>query len=157
TFFATAVEGEDEIVSGADEAQDAVAAATEAIGGVESPLGTPSAFLPRWVLEGDYPREGERLITLSNNHLYDRRPVTFPSARGHRAIEHILVPHDPAVGGQEESASREVDEVVRQVLLHAETRPEESLGVITMGIRHANRIQAALDRAVDIRPDVADF
>ena len=38
---------------------------------------------------------------------------------------------------------------MRQVLLHAETRPDESLGVIAMGIKHANRVQAALDRALD--------
>ena len=44
-----------------------------------------------------------------------------------------------------------------QVLLHAEMRPVESLGVITMGIKHANRIQAALDRALDLRPELADF
>jgi very-short-patch-repair endonuclease len=46
---------------------------------------------------------------------------------------------------------------VRQVILHAETRPHESLGVITMGIKHANRVQAALDRALDLRPDLAGF
>jgi hypothetical protein len=46
---------------------------------------------------------------------------------------------------------------VRQVLLHAETRPNESLGVIAMGIKHANRVQAALDRALDLRPDLSDF
>jgi hypothetical protein len=83
--------------------------------------------------------------------------VTFPSARGHEAIRHILVPHDPALGGQEESASREVDEVVGQVLGHAAMRPDESLGVITMGIKHANRIQAALDRALDRRPELSEF
>src|SRR5262249_54098814 len=40
TFFATAVEGEDEAAAGADEGQDALAAATEAIGGFESVLDT---------------------------------------------------------------------------------------------------------------------
>ena len=157
TFFATAVEGEDEIVDGDDEARDALATATAAIGGFESLLDTLEAFLPNWLLEWHYRSEDERLITFSNTHIYTGRLVTFPSARGHEAIRHILVPHDPALGGQEESASREVEEVVRQVLLHAETRPQESLGVITMGIKHANRVQAALDRALDLRPDLADF
>lgn len=83
--------------------------------------------------------------------------MTFPSARDHEAIRHILVPHDLSLGGQEESASREVEEVVHQVLLHAETRPHESLGVITMGIKHANRVQAALDRALELRLDLSDF
>lgn len=157
TFFATAIEGEDDIVADDDEARDALATATLAIGGFESLLGTLEAFLPNWLLEWHYRSEDERLITFSNEHIYRGRLVTFPSARGQEAIRHILVPHDPALGGQEESASREVEEVVRQVLLHAETRSHESLGVITMGINHANRLQAALDRALNVRPELADF
>ena len=157
TFFATAVEGEDDISEDDEDERDALATATAAIGGFESLLGTLEAFLPNWLLEWHYRSEDERLITFSNTHIYTGRLVTFPSARGHEAIRHVLVPHDPALGGQEESASREVEEVVRQVLQHAETRPHESLGVITMGIKHANRIQAALDRALDLRPDLSDF
>lgn len=157
TFFATAVEGEDDISAEDDDTRDAMATATAAIGGFESLLGTLEAFLPNWLLEWHYRSEDERLITFSNTHIYTGRLVTFPSAQGHEAIRHILVPHDPALGGQEESASREVEEVVRQVLLHAETRPRESLGVITMGIKHANRLQAALDRALDLRPELSDF
>lgn len=150
TFFATAVEGEDEILDDNDKP-------AAAIGGFESLLDTLEAFLPNWLLEWHYRSEDERLITFSNAHVYTGRLVTFPSARDQEAIRHILVPHDRALGGQEESASREVEEVVRQVILHAETRPHESLGVITMGIKHANRIQAALDRALDLRPDLSEF
>lgn len=157
TFFATAVEGEDEVLGDHDEMRDALATATASIGGFESLLGTLEAFLPNWLLEWHYRSEDERLITFSNTHIYSGRLVTFPSARGHEAIRHIPVPHDPALGGQEESASREVEEVVRQVLLHAKTRPHESLGVITMGIKHANRVQAALDLALDLEPDLSDF
>jgi superfamily I DNA and/or RNA helicase len=157
TFFATAVEGEDDIQEDDVDARDALATASAAIGGFESLLGTLEAFLPNWLLEWHYRSEDERLITFSNTHIYSGRLVTFPSARGHEAIRHILVPHDPALGGQEESASREVEEVVRQVLVHAMTRPQESLGVITMGIKHANRVQAALDRSIELRPDLSDF
>ena len=157
TFFATAIEGEDDITADDDDGRDAMATATAAIGGFESLLGTLEAFLPNWLLEWHYRSEDERLITFSNTHIYSGRLVTFPSARGSEAIRHILVPHDPALGGQEESASREVDEVVRQVLQHSETRPHESLGVITMGIKHANRVQAALDRALDLGPDLSEF
>jgi very-short-patch-repair endonuclease len=157
TFFATAIEGQDDGPEDTDDTQGAKAAATAAIGGFESLLDTLGAFLPSWLLEWHYRSEDERLIAFSNSHVYDGRLITFPSARGHQAIEHILVPHDPSVGGQEESASREVDEVVRRVLHHAATRPAESLGVITMGIRHANRVQAALDRALDLRPELTDY
>lgn len=158
TFFATAIEGEDEIFDDDDgDVRDALVTATGSIGGFESLLDTLEAFLPNWLLEWHYRSEDERLITFSNTHIYTGRLVTFPSARVHEAIRHVLVSHDPALGGQEESASREVEEVVRQVLLHAETRPHESLGVITMGIKHANRVQAMLDRALDLRPDLSDF
>jgi very-short-patch-repair endonuclease len=157
TFFATAVEGEDDIVADDDETRDALATATASIGGFESLLGTLEAFLPNWLLEWHYRSEDERLITFSNTHIYAGRLVTFPSARDHEAIRHILVQHDPSLGGQEESASREVEEVVRQILLHAQTRPTESLGVITMGIKHANRVQAALDRALELHSDLSEF
>jgi very-short-patch-repair endonuclease len=155
-FFATAIEGEE---NGTDDEDGRVAgaAATAAIGGYESLLDTLEAFLPNSMLEWHYRSADERLIAFSNTHVYSGRLVTFPSAHGHEAIRHILVPHDSALGGQEESASREVEEVVRQVLEHAVTRPEETLGVITMGIKHANRIQAALDRALELRPDLSDF
>jgi len=156
TFFST-VEGEDEIPDEDADAHTARAAATAAVDGFESLLDTLGAFLPNWFLEWHYRSEDERLIAFSNAHIYEGRLVTFPSARDQEAIQHILVPHDATLGGQEESASREVEEVVRQVILHAETRPHESLGVITMGIKHANRIQAALDRALDRRPDLSDF
>lgn len=152
TFFARDLEEEDEIPDSI-EAGEPVAA----IGGYESLLDTLEAFLPVRLLEWHYRSEDERLIAFSNAHVYDGRLVTLPSARSHEAIRHILVPHDPALGGQEESASREVEEVVRQVIQHAETRPDESLGVITMGIKHRNRVQAALDRELDRRPDLADF
>jgi hypothetical protein len=105
TFFATAVEDEDEIVNGGEEGRDALATATAAIGGFESLLDTLGAFLPNWLLEWHYRSEDERLITFSNAHVYTGRLVTFPSARGHEAIRHMLVPHDPALGGQEESAT----------------------------------------------------
>jgi very-short-patch-repair endonuclease len=155
TFFATTIE--DEVDSSEEEERSAGAIVAESISGFESLLDTLQAFLPNWHLEWHYRSEDERLITFSNAHVYDGRLITFPSARGQEAIRHILVPHDPALGGQEESASREVEEVVRQVIMHAETRPNESLGVITMGIRHANRIQAALDRALENRPELSDF
>jgi hypothetical protein len=140
-----------------DNGRETLATVTAAIGGYESLLGTLEAFLPNCLLEWHYRSADERLIAFSNTHIYSSRLVTFPSAHGHEAIRHIWVPHVSALTGQEESASREVEEVVRQVLEHAVTRPDESLGVITMGIKHANRIQAALDRALELRSDLSDF
>ena len=141
-FFATAVDAED-----IEAADDVEAQAQQSIAGFESLLATLESFLPNRLLEWHYRSEDERLIAFSNAEVYSSRLYTFPGARGHEAIRHELVPHDPALGGQEESASREVARVVELVLEHARTRPGESLGVITMGIKHANRVQAALDKA----------
>jgi len=153
TFFATVVEGEDEVLE--DDLETSTARSS--IGGFESLLDTLEAFLPNWLLGWHYRSEDERLITFSNANIYEGRLVTLPSARSDEVIRHVLVPHDAGLGDQEESASREVKEVVREVIWHAETRPNESLGVITMGIKHANRIQGELDRALCDRPDLSDF
>lgn len=152
TFFATAIEGEDD-----EEDNEDKIAALEAVSGFESLLDTLSPFLPNWMLEWHYRSRDERLIAFSNHHIYDSRLITFPGTNGEDIIRHVLVPHDPGLSGQEESASREVEEVIRLVFEHAETRPDETLGVITMGIKHANRIQAVLDRELGNHPELAEF
>ena len=47
--------------------------------------------------------------------------------------------------------------MVELVLDHAQKRPYESLGVTAMGIRHAQRVQRALDNALESRPDLDAF
>ena len=51
----------------------------------------------------------------------------------------------------------EVKAVVRAVAEHAHERPDESLGVITMGIKHMERIDEALRRARQERPELDDY
>ena len=73
--------------------------------------------------------------------------VTFPSATGSGAVGFDLVPWRAEVGDVEmESSTEEVRTVVELVKEHAESKPDESLIVITMGIKHANRIDAALKK-----------
>lgn len=125
TFFATG-EFEDE-----GEGDDG-------IGGFESILDLMSAVLdPPWSLDWHYRSRDEALIAFSNHKIYGGRLVTFPGPGSVRAISHELVAHAPGQGGQEQSATREVERVVELVLDHARARPSESLGVITMGITHA--------------------
>ncbi len=157
TFFSTSGDGDDQPDIEDELLKAAATTATEAIGGFESLLATLEAFLPNLPLEWHYRSADERLIAFSNQHIYGGRLITFPAANGLEAIKHIHVPHDPGLGAQDESSSPEVQEVIRQILNHAETRPDESLGVIAMGIKHANRVQAALDRELELRPDLADF
>jgi len=44
---------------------------------------------------------------------------------------------------QDDSVAAEVDKVVSLIVEHARTRPAESLGVIALGMRHAERVDAA--------------
>jgi very-short-patch-repair endonuclease len=62
-------------------------------------------------------------------------------------LRHEVVAQTPEPG-QEVSVTAEVQRVVELILEHARTRPEESLGVIALGIKHADRIDAALRAAL---------
>jgi very-short-patch-repair endonuclease len=91
-----------------------------------------------------YRSRDERLIAFSNSWIYDRSLTTFPGILGQDCLSHELVAQGEQVAGQEDSVTAEVERVVDLVLAHAEQRAHESLGVITMGIKHAERIDVRL-------------
>lgn len=115
------------------------------------PLGTKT-------LEWHYRSQDERLIAFSNAQasLYDWSLTTFPGAGIDRPLRHEAIPWAPGRVGQEQSASEEVERVVELIIEHAEERPHESLGVIAMGIKHANRIEERLRQVRLARPDLDD-
>jgi len=125
--------------------------------GYESLLDMMIPFVKGFHLNWHYRSRDEALIAFSNHHVYDDRLVTFPGPGGAPAIEHVSVDHIPLEDGQEASSSAEVTRVVELILEHARTTPDITLGVITMGIKHAQRIQAALDRALSQHRDVEEF
>ncbi|MEG4394372.1 AAA domain-containing protein [Microcoleus sp. BROC3] len=145
TFFAGGLDEEEEAES------------PSPVEGLESLLDLMSSFLETWELLWHYRSRDEALIAFSNRHIYNDRLITFPSPGGSPSISHVLVSCIPGQDGQEESASREVQRVVELVLQHATEQPNETLGVITMGIKHAQRIEAALDAALGERPELAAF
>ncbi|MHB0935885.1 MAG: AAA domain-containing protein [Armatimonadota bacterium] len=122
--------------------------------GFESLLDLLSAFLEPWSLEWHYRSRDEALIAFSNHHIYDDRLVTFPGVGKSVAVSHVLV-NEP--GEDTDSSAAEVRRVVELVLEHAQQRPHETLGVIALGIKHAARIQDALDDALDAHPELDDF
>ena len=146
TFFAAA--DDDELLE--DESNSATS-------GFESLLDTTNAFMPSWYLDWHYRSRDETLISFSNHYIYKDRMVTFPGPGGSHVIQHVLVQQPLGVDGQEESSSTEVNKVVELVLDHAEKRPQESLGVIAMGLRHADRVQRAIDQALVHRPELSQF
>ncbi len=114
-------------------------------------------FVKGFHLNWHYRSRDESLISFFNHHMYDDRLVTFPGPGGSAAMSHVFVDTIPSSDGQEDSSGGEVQKVVELVLHHARTQPGRTLGVITMGIKHANRIQALLDREVARHPTLASF
>lgn len=125
--------------------------------GYESLLNVANSFMPSWYLDWHYRSRDEALISFSNHHIYKDRLVTFPGPGGPPAVRHVLVNQPLGVDGQEESCSEEVRKVVELVLEHAEKKPHQSLGVIAMGIRHADRLQRALDQALASSHNLGQF
>jgi very-short-patch-repair endonuclease len=146
TFFAA---GDDEEY-GADEE----AGATE---GFESLLDTLIPFVRSCYLDWHYRSRDEALINFSNHYIYQGRLITFPGPGGPPAISHELVEQEAGMDGQEESPNIEARKVTELIIQHARERPEETLGVITMGIKHMVRLQAALDRELDKCPELEAF
>ncbi|MEV6928680.1 AAA domain-containing protein [Dactylosporangium sp. NPDC051485] len=129
--------------------------------GYESILDVLTALLPGYLLRWHYRSQDDRLIGFSNAHIYDGSLVTFPGVAGVGTVQHVHVPFVPgdAAAGEEatDSVTAEVQRVVELILRHAQMRPNESLGVITMGITHAERIDLALRKALAARPDLHPF
>jgi very-short-patch-repair endonuclease len=103
-----------------------------------------------------YRSRDERLIAVSNRHVYDNSLTTFPAADTPDAIEHIEVPYSPGIGGGTNSPEAEVAAVVDAVKAHALAHPDESLGVIAFGIKHQNRLELAFDKAFVDDPSLFD-
>jgi very-short-patch-repair endonuclease len=142
----------------ADDAAQEVPVGDMTVGGdFESILDALGGFIRARTLGWHYRSRDERLIAFSNVYLYDRQLTTFPGVSGDECLKHVLVPFESGHVGSEESASVEVKQVVRLILEHGEQRPEESLGVIAMGIKHADRIDETLRHELADRPDLEEF
>ncbi|GGJ88374.1 hypothetical protein GCM10010123_17430 [Pilimelia anulata] len=94
-------------------------------------------------LSWHYRSRDERLIAFSNVEIYNSSLVTFPGVQVDSPLRLETVDGRVAPG-QSGSSAEEVNRVVDLVLEHVEQRPNESLGVITMGQKHALRIEAIL-------------
>jgi very-short-patch-repair endonuclease/DNA polymerase III delta prime subunit len=144
-FFVAGQDDGDEDADGAD-----------ATAGHESVLDAMRGFAPERALQWHYRSEDERLIAFSNHEIYGLGLVTFPGVGRWSPISHVLVPQILA-DGEELSSSAEVERVVELILEHARTRPDETLGVITMGLRHKRRIEGRLDQVRKEQPELDEF
>jgi very-short-patch-repair endonuclease len=85
-------------------------------------------------------------VAFSNERIYGGALTTFPGVARDDVLRHVVVGQDGSGSG--DGVSAEVSEVVRLILEHARTRPGESLGVIALGVKHAERVDAALRAAL---------
>ncbi len=104
-----------------------------------------------------YRSRDERLIAFSNAWIYGNSLTSFPGVAGRDCLAHELVRQLRNAGGEDDSATAEVDRVVAKILEHAAQRPHESLGVITMGINHMERIDRRLRERLRTRPRLRPF
>ncbi|MXW41907.1 MAG: DUF4011 domain-containing protein [Acidimicrobiia bacterium] len=96
-----------------------------------------------------YRSQDERLIAYSNQEIYHGSLTTFPGASSDKCLSSELVPHRMGVATTGGSNSDEVLRVVDLMIKHARTRLNETLGVIAMGIKHAQRIEEALRQRLE--------
>jgi very-short-patch-repair endonuclease len=120
--------------------------------GFESVLDALRPLLPTAPLAWHYRSRDERLVAFSNSRIYGGALTTFPGVFRQDCLRHVVVAQGPEPG-QEVSVNAEVTKVIELILEHARGRREESLGVIALGIRHAERIDAALRAALAELPD----
>ena len=114
--------------------------------GFESVLDALRPLLPTCPLTWHYRSRDERLVAFSNERIYGGALTTFPGVARDDVLRHVVVGQDGS--GPGDTVAAEVAEVVRLILEHARTRPGESLGVIALGVKHAERVDAALRAAL---------
>ncbi|WP_187366492.1 AAA domain-containing protein [Trebonia kvetii] len=122
-------------------------------GGFESILNALGSVLGFRTLLWHYRSRDERLIAFSNAHFYDRMLTTFPGTGGTHVLRYVPAPWQP--GADTNSPAPEVDAAVDLIVEHARERPQESLGVITMGIQHRDRIEGQLRQRLSQDPQLA--
>jgi very-short-patch-repair endonuclease len=123
--------------------------------GFESVLDALRPLLPTAALAWHYRSRDERLVAFSNTRIYGGALTTFPGVFTGDCLRHVVVSQGPGAG-QETSVDAEVSKVVELILEHVRDHPDESLGVIALGIRHAERIDAALRAALTALAESAD-
>jgi very-short-patch-repair endonuclease len=93
-----------------------------------------------------YRSRDERLIALSNIEIYGNSLTTFPASDTPDALTHVLVGPGKNKVVATGSQNNEAVEVIGLIKQHIKTHPNESLGVISFGIKHLEKIEIALAR-----------
>lgn len=98
-------------------------------------------------LNWHYRSRDERLIALSNLEIYGNSLTTFPASDTPDAVRHVLVKggrHKEVVTGVN---NNEVERTIELIQEHYKNHPDESLGVITFGVSHLEKLEISLESA----------
>lgn len=126
----------------------------------ESVLDALYTVLPVCRLTTHYRSLDERLVSLANTHMYAGSLLTYPGTGDLDVMDLVVVDGvAPVEAGVEsiETTPAEVQRVVDLALEHARTRPQESLGVVTLTSRHAEAISEALRIRLSQQPPGSEF
>lgn len=104
-------------------------------------------------LQWHYRSYDERLIAVSNEHVYSGSLTTFPAPDTLESIRHEVVPYSQGISGGTNSPELEVQRIVELVKEQVSQYPDESVGIIAFGIKHEARIERALELAMQTDPD----
>lgn len=113
--------------------------------------------VPTRALRGQYRVTDDRLLSFVAGSSFAGRMRPLPGVGGAPRVTVEVVETTETAADPVDSSSDEVARVVELALEHLRTRPHESLGVVTLGPRHAERVDAALRRALVRAPDVAGY
>lgn len=107
-------------------------------------------------LRWHYRSRHEDLIAFSNYKFYDGKLITFPSAQQTDSSLGVEFFHADGVYQRGGGAHNPVEarKVADRVLHHFDTRPDQSLGVVTFSVAQAEAVQTALDAAREERRDL---
>ena len=124
----------------------------------ESVLDVLSKLLPTQYLTWHYRSRDERLIAFSNQAVYGGELMTFPQAEPTNVMRlHVVRGYSNDGEWAAQQAGDEIARVVHLVREHIANRPDESLGVITLGLNHARAVERALAKAAQRQPALADY
>lgn len=123
---------------------------------MESILDSCEALLPEHSLRWHYRSRHEHLIAFSNEHIYDRSLLTFPSADHHsptKGVRFVHVPDGVYERGRTAANRPEARVVAERVIAHLKESPR-SVGVIAFNLAQSNAISEELDRLRIDHPDL---
>ena len=112
-------------------------------------------------LSWHYRSRDERLIAVSNMEIYGSSLTTFPASDTPDALQHVIVTSGQHAKTASRSQNNEIERVLAIARDHVRNHPEQSLGIITFGMKHLKPLEFAFAdleaRDKDFRRWVEDF